>query len=295
MESKNESLTKSSCLDMLLEDWKVYSFLDGLTRNQAGDHYQHSLWVHYATKELVSKDSYYKPTIPWTKREKEIFCLAGLLHDVGKAGRSELFPPSEHKLAYEVELGAHKTITKIGYKFDNEEHCQIGFEYLGNKFFNKNESFFTSRQYMLCNGEVFNFDALFKDFNVSDDEQKEIAILVGMHFSFGNVKQGSMTYQAYLEKLQTFVNAVNYNDGQIDDKLLEKTIIIQVSDVKGLSHCKSCCTCVIDVPQNIEPVRTFELAPPFQRFGYEVKDNQSKALLVKAELMDYFKTEYQKK
>jgi hypothetical protein len=79
------------------------------------------------------------------------------------------------------------------------------------------------------------------------------------------------------------------------DRLLEKTIIIQVSDVKGLSHCNSRCTCAITIPENIEPVRTFDLAPPFQRFGYEVKDNQSRALIVKAELMNYFQKEYLKK
>jgi len=292
--STNANITKSKHLNMLLDDWKLYKFDDKheatkeRIKIQSGNHYQHSLWVHLNAQKLVDDSSPYASLIiKLNDRDKHLFALAALLHDVGKAGIEEHFEGKNPDLKYDIIIDKNRAVSEIRYKFDQALHCQLGFEQIGGKFFSENEKNFKKRSYILANGKTFNFDAMFKELKVSDTERKLIAILIGMHFWFGDLKQGTMTADQFIEKLQIFVDTVDYNKKAIDLQLLGLSILIQIADVCGLSPCKECCTSVINKTEEIKPVRETPFVP-YKRFGYEVKDNTSDALEKMNKLIVYY-------
>lgn len=95
------SLAASVCTDSLvwlLNDMKAYKFHDVLTSYHQGDLYEHSMCVYYAAIGLAEHGEPYPNGIILTKREKELFILAALRHDVGKAGRKDLFDKVHPKL-----------------------------------------------------------------------------------------------------------------------------------------------------------------------------------------------------
>jgi hypothetical protein len=125
---------------------------------------------------------------------------------------------------------------------------------------------------MLSSGSAFDFDKLFKELGISDEERKLIAILVGIHYEFGNFRSGRINCQGFLDKIQTLVDAVSYNQGRITKKLLHLSMLIQVADVKGLAPVEYCPkTALIPNPQKIKITheKECEVPNPFMEFGYE--------------------------
>jgi putative nucleotidyltransferase with HDIG domain len=257
MKRSPESYTISHELDSLLSDMMVYKFKDWERRNQAGDLFEHSMWVHYAAQHLIETNSPYV-LINLSARDKKLLVLAALLHDIGKAGREDLYDGTHATLAYEIEHDDNDRITKITYGFDNEEHCKVGFDYVIGK-----------QSYRTITGSNYDFKKLFHELDITENEQKLIAILIGIHFSFGNVNQKTMSFDQYLEKLKNLVEEADYNNGTIDAKLLQLAILIQVADVKGLYPCDKCHTHFVTEPVYIcEAHMPPNTIPPFKRFGY---------------------------
>jgi len=222
----------------LLDDMKLYK-LDKLDKQNdwihGGDLFEHSVWVYNAMWQLMNTHSLYAKGLVLSDREKKIIAFAAFLHDVGKAGRSELFKPTDDR-SYKITKNHAGEITKIMYKPDHREHATIGFEYFGGRFFSP-QSKFQKRFYRLSNGSIYDFDRLCHEMGITQDEQKLIAILIGIHWDFGDVKRDRMTREAYINKLRLLTQAVNYNNNQLSQQLVQLAVLIQVADVKGLYPC----------------------------------------------------------
>lgn len=206
----------------LLDDFKYYKITDKETANSkqtdthhTGDLYQHSLWTAISVIEWWNKHS------PWVsgidKRYKRLSIIAAILHDVGKAG--------DWKFQYRTK----------------PDHPIICFQYIAN-----------IRPYTMGNGKKFSFKNLFQELKLTNEDQKILAILVGIHWEFGNVlkrlhddkhnstltdqKRASLKHifiTDYLVLLQSFAQKINYNKGIIDDQLLRLALLISAADVRG--------------------------------------------------------------
>lgn len=283
----------SRALDRLLDDMKLYKLDRGVNlganpQNHPGDLYQHSMWVYNAAYDFIENQSPYAKGIVLSDREKKVFCLAALLHDVAKAGRIELFNKTHPKLAYNVERDDSGNIISVLYTGDFQEHCVVGFEFLAGKFLSK-DCDFISRNYVMHDGTYFDFDTLFEELEITQEERKLIAILVGMHWALGNLRQGTMTNQDFLDKLKKFACAIDFQHGDIDYKLLRLAILIQVVDVRGITPCNTLCNHFFANPISIEPVCQPSDPYNFVLYGYEdLEGKEPKALTVMNNLIDFY-------
>src|SRR6266404_3698664 len=73
--STTSSYFSCKSMNVLLDDMKYYTMGDGAERNQGGDLWEHSLWVHYADDNLVTTQSPYSKGIELTERAKMIFSI----------------------------------------------------------------------------------------------------------------------------------------------------------------------------------------------------------------------------
>ena len=260
----------------LLNELSLYK-LDNQKRLHAGDLYEHSLWTHYAATALIEEKSPWVANFNFSKRDKELLSLAALLHDIGKAGRSDLFGGTHPTLQYRVAIDDSGKPVKITYTSDHEEHVAIGFDYLTDLWapLEQGRQFFSSR------GIPLSFQPLFTQLNVTLDEQKIVAILVGMHYSFGRILRGDMSFDDFLKELKRYAQFICY--GAIDERLLRLAVLVQVADVTGMSYVKPRTTWIIQTPIDCSAVHR-DVLSAYNYFGY----NTSKPLTVFYELLAYF-------
>ncbi|OGB97822.1 hypothetical protein A3F06_00310 [candidate division TM6 bacterium RIFCSPHIGHO2_12_FULL_36_22] len=257
----------------------------------AGDIYEHSIWTYYAMVELFETNSLYVQGLHLSIREKEVVCLAALLHDIGKIGRKNLFDKTHPRLHYDIIKNDDGSIQKIIYYQDHQEHTYISFKYAAQPLLRPNdpniETCFCINQ---KTGQLypFNINLLYKELCLTIQEQQIFTILLGMHYEFGNLKHNKIEIPEFFQMLQNFVTIVNYNNGVIDENILRLSILIQVADVKGLVPViprktplfpeeKFCCS--------VHPVK---FDNPFQAFDYV--SETSNGIQSMHKLMDYYKT-----
>ncbi len=260
----------------LLNEFTLYK-LDNQKRLHAGDLYEHSLWTHYAATGLIEDNSPWSTGFDFSQRDKELLSLAALLHDVGKAGRGDLFDGTHATLKYRLAIDQAGTPTKITYTSDHEEHVLIGFDYLSGLWAPLEQG----RQFISSRSMPIAIQPLFTQLNVSLEEQKLVAILVGMHYSFGRILRGDMTFDDFLNELKQYARFVDYQP--IDEKLLRLSVLVQVADVTGMSYVKPRPTWVIPSPDEC-PVAHHNVPSAYERFGY----NTNRPLTVFKELLAYF-------
>lgn len=263
----------------LLNELSLYK-LDNQKRLHAGDLYQHSLWAHYAATGLIEDQSPWACDYTFSQRDKELLSLAALLHDIGKAGRNELFGGTHPHLLYRLAVDPAGIPTQITYTSDHEEHVAVGFDYLTELWAPLEQG----RQFFSSQGVPISFQPLFTQLNVSLEEQKLIAILVGMHYSFGRILRGDMNLDGFLSELKQYAHFVRYQP--IDERLLRLSVLVQVADVTGMSYVKPRPTWVMPEPEDC-PISHPHVASAYDHFGY----NTSRPLTVFQELITYFNTQ----
>ena len=275
---KHNDFVFTKQLRMLFDDIKLYKLCVDQKSLHAGDLYEHSLWSYYAFIGLLN-DSPYSEGLVLSLREKKIIPIAALLHDIGKAGRVELFDENNTH-GYKVCMTDNNVVDHISYYSDSQEHVLNGFQYLAGHFLNNKKSNFLSKNYRLNNGKIFDFYTMFKELSIDENEQKLIAILVGMHYEFGNFVQNIITEQQFLEKLQNFVQAVNYNNNVVNDRLVQLCVLVQVADVQGLTPVSWCCNSFFPKTLFLEQrhVDTLRFSNPLYDFGYSKKINEEESV-----------------
>ncbi|MBM3892779.1 HDIG domain-containing protein [Candidatus Dependentiae bacterium] len=260
----------------LLNELNLYK-LENQKRLHAGDLYEHSLWTHYAATALIEDQAPWVANFNFSKRDKELLSLAALLHDIGKAGRSELFDGTHPTLQYRLALDDRGKPVKIAYTSDHEEHVAVGFDYLTELWapLEQGRQFFSSR------GMPISFQPLFTQLKVALEEQKVVAILVGMHYSFGRILRGDLSFDDFLRELTQYAQFVHYDS--VDERLLRLAVLVQVADVTGMSYVKPRPTWIMPTPVDCSAVHR-DVSSAYNRFGY----NTTRPLAVFHELLAYF-------
>ena len=256
----------------LITDMAYYKFLAPGDTGQAGDLLEHSLWVHYATLQLFHDNSPFVQGYEWTLRDQQLLSLAGFLHDVGKAGRTELFDHPDASKSYHCARDSEGHLVSIRYPFDHEAHAMVGFNYLINP---------TTCSYLLQTGSTYNFKNLFNKLEITPHERKLIAVLVGIHYTFGKIRPKRITNDGFIDQLQELATAAGY--GEVDEYLLRMAVLIQVADVMGMTYVAPQSTWLLPDAADKKAVRSTGYIP-WERYGYA----DGIALRLYHELMDHF-------
>ena len=285
-------LNESPTLYKLIDDMKNYKYQDGPHPKHGGDLFQHTMWVYFTAIDFVEHGSFYSTNLKLSDREKDIFYVAALVHDIGKAGRKELFDKTHPSLAYQVTKDNQNNVTSIDFFPDKEEHCTVSFEYLATPFLAKDNSVYKPRFYVLKDGKTkLNLDRLFSEMGITNDERKEIAIIAGMHWSFGNLRRGLISNETFVAKIKELADACHYTAG-ITEKLLRLSILIQVADVKGLhpvTQQKSAFLKKEFLATDLAPVRPLCQPNPFEQFEYYDPTKKALAMRIMENLLIFFK------
>lgn len=268
----------------------------------AGDLYQHSIWTYNAMVEMFDSNGVYVQDLYLTQREKEVIALAALLHDIGKAGRKELFDHTHPKLHYDVIRNQDGSVANIIYYQDRQEHPHISFEYAAKSLIAKDDTHANEDYYIINKGtgtlSCFDMSQLYNQLGITIEEQKIIAILLGIHYEFGNYKHGKITAHTFLAILEDLAKAVGYNHGILDEQIVRLAIVIQAADVKGLTPVPAQATHIFPEGITCEPVhQPTKFDDAFKALGYTSQDSccSSAPLGVQAmnHLITYFHDQYQ--
>ena len=148
--------------------------------------------------------------------------------------------------------------------------------------------------YVLKDGNVLDIDLMFSEMGIDSNERKEIAIIVGMHWSFGNLRRGRIGPEDFVEKLKELADACNYTAG-VSEKLLRLSILVQVADVKGLQPVapqKSVFLKKEFLAADLAPVRPLCHPSPFEKFGYYDPNKPALAMHTMDALLAFFRQNF---
>ncbi len=219
----------------------------------AGDLFEHSVWVTQITERWFIKKKFW--TNGLDESDARLAIIAAFLHDIGKAGDLFFYYP------------------------EKRNHPTIGFEYLINK-----------KKFFIDDEELFDVAAWFRVNNVTDEEQKIIAILAAVHREFGlvlmRIVQGEkeeIVFKDFLHEIATYAKKANYNNGNVDKKLVLLSILINVADVKGISNPSYWMGSTLNLPLCKPTHAVF-------RNAYRTFHHKTKGREVREKLIEYFNT-----
>lgn len=210
-------------LNELLNDFKNYK----TTSHHRGDLYEHSLWAEqYLSRWAcgMGKDatnSWIFPLIEkLTERERYLLAVAGLLHDVGKAGDPDC---SKYQSFYKKD--------NLIYYFSKKDHERIGFDYIMHDVIG---SELYKRGYIKVDGTAYRLDVLLNELGLDKREQCLIAVLVGSHKIFSDLycdvekKGNDAAYKGAKRKLKELLDAAGCLE---TDNVINMVVLVTVADL----------------------------------------------------------------
>lgn len=211
---------KRLLLDELLTDMKSYKTYS----NHRGDLYEHSMWAEqYLSRWAMGKDKEMAWVQQWmadfTEREKALVALAGLLHDIGKAGDPDC---SKYKSYYREG--------QFIFYFTKKGHEDLGFMYV---MHDVDDALRYKPGYLKVNGRPFNMKRLFDELGVTEQERRLIAVLIGSHKYFSTLlHKGAMRVdqEHFLEKTQKLVRESGLKIS-LNKKLVSMVMVLNIADL----------------------------------------------------------------
>ncbi|MCF7799626.1 hypothetical protein K9L05_04035 [Candidatus Babeliales bacterium] len=97
--------------------------------------------------------------------------------------------------------------------------------------------------YVKVNGDIFDFNKLFSQLNLTPKEQKQVAFLIGSHkshsviFSQMDKRFGlpdKMSYREYLKKLKSIAIEAGLSKIDLDQKMFKMLIALLVADIYSM-------------------------------------------------------------
>ncbi len=198
--------------------YKTYS-------HHRGDLYEHSMWVEqnlsrWAMGQDKPMDWVQQWMVDFTEREKYLVALAGLLHDIGKAG-----DPDCSKYALYRNDGDF-----ISY-YSKKGHEYTGFTYIMHDIGNAVQF---KQGYLKKNGQPFNLKLLFDELHVIDQEQRLIAVLIGSHNLFSELVMKPKTAESNEKILIEKVKKLFCEAGlapEVTEKILSMIMVMNIADL----------------------------------------------------------------
>ena len=166
--------------------------------------------------------------------DRSTLVLAGFLHDVGKASNKD----SEYNLTNKnlsldtskPHLNQYPTYFAIG------THPEDGFNFLKMIVpYHLSVIKSTTGLYEtdFKKKGTFDFNQMFQKLGLTEEQQKIIEILTGIHWSFGEDLMMNNNPKNFLLNLKKYVEKVNYNNKTIDTRIVRLAIVIGAADVRG--------------------------------------------------------------
>ena len=226
----------------------------------AGDLYAHSVWTALTLEQWFEEKKFW--IVDVDSKYKNLLIIAGYLHDIGKGGDGE-----------------KKYFTK-------PNHPQTGFQYLTQ-----------SKPYQLINSPIDNFDtsSYLNQLNFSETEQKIIAVLAGIHESFGlnvmakvnnytSIEKRNKIYKEFLQDIDALCKEASI---PLDKQILIMSIAINAADVKAAQEVVYDSKLFV-FPEVVEKKHTG--GNPYQTFKFDTKGK-----IIYNELLKWYDKEVAKK
>lgn len=166
-----------------------------------GNLLQHSLWTGRSLAQWFDENHFWVKEL---KPLKDLVILGGLLHDIGKAGDYNFYYTCKHN------------------------HPTAGYRYI----LNQNSFFLRSTQ-------VVDFEKLFEELSISEEEQKMLGVMIAMHLELGNAmkkfKHDGNLDKACYQYLETFQSNCKIMSIQPTLTTLRASLAVSAADVRGIS------------------------------------------------------------
>ena len=240
----------------LLDDIKYYKTTND--RWHAGNVYEHSMWLELCIEQWFHKRKFWIQNL--NEQDEKVLAMAGILHDIGKAGDGELT------------------------FFTKPEHPEVGFNYLQGK-----------SSYITTKNEVFDFNSYLNNFKFDNKQQAIIAVLVGIHHDFGSKVMSKVLdsqyskkdiFEEYLNTLKNLAKKTGYPD-IFDRKLVIMSMAITAGDVRAAQPVYYSST-MFNIPAQILPVHNG--GKMYEQFNFDTKGK-----IIRDALLVYYDEYYQKK
>lgn len=286
-------------LDTILKRYKVEQ-VDPQTNKQVnwhpGDTFEHSAWSEKAV------EMWFDNCDEWVQGlNRKTAAIAAYLHDIGKGGDMEyryLWKESHPEVGFKQLLD------------------QKDFNYLSNSDFEKVKKDAYAKIPTPNSPEPavslpkdikineFDFTKWFREHNVNSDEQKLIAITVGIHYQFGlvlkeisEIEKNKSTdtkeniFKKFLDKLKDLTKETNYNCGIITEEQVKLAIMIGAADLRGTDEVDYPSKVIGTLPDKITipegKIKFKNGEAPYDLYGLEVKGKK-----IRKEILNYFNSDY---
>lgn len=231
--------SKLTPLEVLMNDFMKYSTTN--VTFHGGDLFEHSVWVAMTVKQWFREHNKWIDGLTYDDQRCAVF--AALIHDVGKGG--------DHAFVFDKK----------------PTHDSVGQDYI-----------LGIRPYILASGRSFDFNALFRSLDFSEQEQRFISILVAAHSNLGwamwNFSHDKLNivqhYGEYVSKIINYMDKAKY-DGPFNSRMLRMIMLLSAADVRGALPCACCRTLTMGALQikKVPMICHYEAPDKFNDLKYD--------------------------